>query len=69
MLPRSWKKSFNNGIVIPVKRRWYDECKHGFLCVASNIQVNENKEIKANLNLLKRKVPNHFGYMLPYFKE
>ena len=26
-LPRSWKKSFYNGIVIPVKRRRCDKCK------------------------------------------
>ena len=27
MLPRSWKKSFNNGIVIPVKIRRCNQCK------------------------------------------
>ena len=54
-LPRSWKKSINNGVVIPVKMR---RC---------NNQVNENKKFEAILNLLKRHAPNQFGYMLPYY--
>ena len=31
MLPRSWKKSFNNGIVIPAKMRQSNACKDGIL--------------------------------------
>ena len=27
MLPRSWKKSFNNEIIIPTKMRRCNECK------------------------------------------
>ena len=27
----------------------------------------KKKEFEANLNLLKRKTPNDFGYMLPYY--
>ena len=45
------------------------ECKDGILCTTCNNQVNENKEFEANLNLLKRDVPNQFGHMLPYFVE
>ena len=41
-LPRSWKKSMNNGVVIPVKMR---RC---------NNQVNENKKFEANLNFFKK---------------
>ena len=69
MLPRSWKKSFNNGIIIPTKMRLCNECKDGILCTTCNNQVKENKEFEANLNLLKRDVPNQFGHMLPYFVE
>ena len=68
MLPRSWKKSFNNGVIIPTKMRQCNECKDGILCVTCNNKINENKEFEANLNLLKRKAPNEFGYMLPYYK-
>ena len=42
-------------------------CKDGILCTLCNNQINENKEFEANLNLLKRKTPNDFGYMLPYY--
>ena len=69
MLPRSWKKSFNNGIIIPTKTRWCIECKNEILCTTCNNQINENKEFEANLNLLKRKAPNEFGHILPYHKE
>ena len=68
MLPRSWKKSFNNGVIIPTKMRKCNECKDGILCVTCNNKINQNKEFEANLNLLKRKAPNEFGYMLPYYK-
>ena len=68
MLPRSWKKSFNNGVIIPTKMKQCNECKDGILCVTCNIQINENKKFEANLNLLKREAPNNSGYMLPYYK-
>ena len=68
MLPRSWKKSFNNGVIIPTKMRQCNACKDGILCVTSNNKINENKEFEANLILLKRKAPNEFGYMFPYYK-
>ena len=68
MLPRSWKESFNNGVIIPTKMRQCNECKDEILCVTCNNRINENKEFEANLNLLKRKAPNEFGYMLPYYK-
>ena len=67
MLPRSWKKSFNNGVIIPTKMRQCNAYKDGILCATCNIQINENKEFEANLILLKRKKPNDRGHMLPYY--
>ena len=69
MLTRSWKKLFINGVLLPVKRRQCNNCNGEILCRTCNNQVNENKEFEANLNLLKRDVPNEFGHMLPYYKE
>ena len=67
MLPRSWKKSFNNRVITPVKMKPCDECKDGILCMTCIIRVDENKEFEANLNLLKRHTRNELGYMLPLF--
>ena len=36
MLPRSWKKSFNNGVIIPPKMRQCNACKDEILCVTCN---------------------------------
>ena len=69
MLPKSWKKSFNNRAIIPVEMRGYNECKIDILCITCNIQIRENIEFGTNLGLLKRLAPNRFGYMLTYFKE
>ena len=66
MIPRSWKKSFNNGIVIPTETRQCNECKDGILCTTCNNQITENKEFEANLSLLKRHPLNELGHMLPY---
>ena len=68
MLPRSWKKSFDNGIIIPKKMRFCNKCKDGILCTTCNNQINENKVFEANLNELKRHKPNDYGYMLPYYE-
>ena len=68
VLSRSWKKFFSNGIVIPTKMRRCNECNDEILCDECNNQVNENIELGANLNDLKRKPPNQFGHMLPYYK-
>ena len=68
MLPRPWKKSFNNGIVIPTKKRQCNECQDGILYTTCNVQITENKKFEANLNLLKRHPPNELGHMLPYYK-
>ena len=65
MLPRSWKKFFDSGIIIPTKMRFCNECNDNKMCVKCNNHINENKEFEANLCLLKRNAPNEFGYMLP----
>ena len=66
MLPRSWKKSFSNGMVIPTKMKFCYECSKEKCCDRCNNQINENKEFEANLNLLKREAPIEFGHMFPY---
>ena len=56
LLPNSWKKTFDSGIFISTKMRFYIECHDKRLCIKCNIQVNENKEFRANLNLIKYKL-------------
>ena len=68
MLPKSWKKSFDNGIIIPGKMRFCNGCNDKKVCNKCNYLINEIKEFEANLNELKRHPPNEFGYMLPYYK-
>ena len=46
MLPRPWKKSFDNGIVIPVKMKRCSEGKSRILSDECNNQVNDNKNSK-----------------------
>ena len=67
-LPRSWKKSFDNGIVIPVRMKRCIDFKGKILCDECNNQVNENKKFETNLKFLKRDIPNQFSHMLPYYK-
>ena len=67
IVPKLWKKSFINGIIIPVKVRRCDERKFGILCMTCNNQVSQNKEFEDILNLIKREPPNQFGHMLPHY--
>ena len=67
MSSKWWKKSFNNCIIILVKMRRCDECKGEKICITCNSRVNENKKIKANSIILKRRTPCQFGYMLSAF--
>ena len=67
MLPRSWQKSFDSGIIIPTNMRFCNECNDRKMCDKCNNQINENKEVKANLIELKRHPSNAFGHMLPYY--
>ena len=61
------EKSFDSGIIIPTKVEFCNECNDNKMCVKCNNHINENKEIEANLKLLKRNAPNEFGYMFPYY--
>ena len=69
MSPKSWKKSFNNGVNIPAKMRFCNESTDKLTCNSCNYQVSENKELEANLNELKQQPPNEFSYMFPYYEE
>ena len=68
-MPKSWKKWFNNGIVIPGKMRFCNVCNGNIICNTCNIQFNEKEEFETNINLIKRETPNQFGHMLPHYKE
>ena len=68
LLPKSWKKSFDHGIIIPTRMRFCDECNDKKVCDKCNNQINENKEFEANLNELKRHPPNDFGHVFPHYK-
>ena len=65
MLPRSWKKPLNNGVVKPVRMRRCNNGNGEILCNECNIQINENRKIDGILNFSNRHAPNQFGYMLP----
>ena len=66
-VPLSWKKSFNQGVVIPHKMRNCHYCKKDILCDICDELVNQRKEFSANLNELKREKPNNLGHMLPKY--
>ena len=69
MLPKSWKKLFNNGIVISEKMRRCDKWRNKKLCATCINQINEIKEFEANRNLSEREAPKEFVYMLPFSIE
>ena len=64
-VPLSWKKSFNMGVVIPHRIRNCNKCSKDILCDGCDKLVNQNKELSANVNEIKREAPNVFGHMLP----
>ena len=66
-LQKSWKKSFDSGVIIPAKMRFCNECSDEKICNNCNNRINENKEFEADIKLLKRKASNELGYMLPYY--
>ena len=69
VLPKIWKQPFDNGVVIPAEKRLCNECSKEKYCGSCNQHVNDSKEFEPDLNLLKWKAPNEFGYMFPYFKK
>ena len=44
-LPKSWKKSSNNGIVKPAKLRRCEKGRGKILCATWNNQINGNKKV------------------------
>ena len=67
LVPKSRKISFNSGRNILTKTKFCNERNDKRLCNRCNNQINENKELEAKLNLVKRQPHNEFGHMLPYF--
>ena len=49
LLPKSWKKLFNNGIVIPTKVRFCNECNKAKYCDRCKFKLTKNK----NSNLIQ----------------
>ena len=45
MLPRSWKKSFNNGVMIPTKTRQCNACKNGIYVIIKSMKIKNSKLI------------------------
>ena len=68
MLPKSRKKSFNNGIVRPAKIGGCKKCSVEKCPDSCSNQTDGNKEFVADFYLLKRQAPNRFYHMLPYQK-
>ena len=60
MLPKRWKISFSSGVIKPTKMRFCIECTDEIVSDGCNFQINENKEIESNVNVLKRQAPNNF---------
>ena len=46
MLPKSWKKPFNIGIVIPAKITFCNECSKKIIVIGVKIKVTKVKEMK-----------------------
>ena len=59
------EKSFSHGVIIPHKMKNCNKCLKNILCDDCDKLVNQNKELSANLNDLKREKPNDFVHMLP----
>ena len=57
-VPLSWEKSFSLGVVIPIKLKNCIDCKEDILCDNCDTLVNQRIEFSANLNELKRELPN-----------
>ena len=64
----SWKNSFSQGVGIPREMRNCNKCTKDSLCDDCDKLVKQKKEFSANLNELKREIPNDFGHMLPKYK-
>ena len=56
-VPSSWKKSSSMGVVNPHKITYCNTYSKDVLCDDCDKIVNQNKELSANLNELKNKIP------------
>ena len=54
----SWRKGFDIGVIIPIKKRTYVNCTKDLICNDCDKLSNQTKIYAANLNELKRKLPN-----------
>ena len=52
MSPKSWKRMFNSGDIMPAKKRF---CTDKLTCNNCNNQMTENKNFEAKLNFLNEK--------------
>ena len=52
-----------------MKTRFCNEGNNKKMCNRCIIQFIENKELEANLNLLKTRATKKVGHMIPCFKE
>ena len=68
-LPKSWKKSFYNGFMIPTKMRFCNEGNEKRLFIRCSNQYKESKEFEANLNLIKGQALNEVDLMFSCFEE
>ena len=58
LLAKTWKKSFDSGIFIPMKMRFCNECTDILICNRCNNQINKYKELESKIYfLLKDKLP------------
>ena len=62
-----WKKSFGYDVVILHKMKNCYKCTKGIFFDDCDKLVNQNKELSANLNEIKRQSPNELCHMLPKF--
>ena len=63
------EKSFNDGINIPVKMKNCNKYNIKILCDECYNQVTENKELEANLNLVKRQAPTNLVLCFLFLKN
>ena len=67
MLPKSGKKSFNKGIIIPPKMRFCNECNDKRMCIRCKNQFIE-KKIRSFFIIFKKTSPNELG-IYAYFSN
>ena len=66
-VPLIWKKSFSRGVLIPRKMKNCPDCENDIQCDNCDELVNQRKEFSADVNEMKRQLPNGNGHMLPKY--